>query len=325
MKICIFGAGAIGGFAASYLSRAGHEISLISRGANLKAFQNTGLTLSHAGDTSTVHPIATDNPADIGQVDIILVTVKGPALTDVGSYIKPLLGDETQVVFAMNGIPWWYDIVMGRGQATSGKLLDRGGQLQNTVGIERIIGCVVDCPAAVSSPGFVICKRDTKGKFTIGAPRSINNPRVDIISGILEDAQMLAPVSSNIEQEIWAKLIVNLSRSPLAVLTGVDEMELAKHSETTEITREMVNEATLVAHSHGIQLNLNWDQLLNIEYRSEHRSSMLQDWDFQRPMEIDSIIKIVSLFGKEAGIKTPTIDRILALLTIKARQVGLYH
>ena len=136
---------------------------------------------------------------------------------------------------------------------------------------------------------------------------------------------MLAPVSSNIEQEIWAKLIVNLSRSPLAVLTGVDEMELAKHSETTEITREMVNEATLVAHSHGIQRNLNWDQLLNIEYRSEHRSSMLQDWDFQRPMEIDSIIKIVSLFGKEAGIKTPTIDRILALLTIKARQVGLYH
>ena len=136
---------------------------------------------------------------------------------------------------------------------------------------------------------------------------------------------MLAPVSSNIEQEIWAKLIVNLSRSPLAVLTGVDEMELAKNSETTEITREMVNEATLVARSHGIQLNLNWDQLLNIEYRSEHRSSMLQDWDFQRPMEIDSIIKIVSLFGKEAGIKTPTIDRILALLTIKARQVGLYQ
>ena len=136
---------------------------------------------------------------------------------------------------------------------------------------------------------------------------------------------MLAPVSRNIEQEIWAKLIVNLSRSPLAVLTGVDEMELAKHSETTEITREMVNEATLVARSHGIQLDLNWDQLLNIEYRSEHRSSMLQDWDFQRPMEIDSIIKIVSLFGKEAGIKTPTIDRILALLTIKARQVGLYN
>ena len=132
-------------------------------------------------------------------------------------------------------------------------------------------------------------------------------------------------VSENIEQEIWAKLIVNLSRSPLAVLTGVDEMELARHLETTEITREMVNEANLVALSHGVQLKLNWDQLLKIEYRSEHRSSMLQDWDVQRPMEVDSIIKIVSLFGKEVGIKTPTIDRILSLLTIKARQVGLYN
>ena len=325
MNICIFGAGAIGGFAASYLSRAGHEVSLISRGANLKAFQNTGLTLQHSDQTNTVYPRATDNPIDIGAVDLVLVTVKGPGLRDVGTYIQPLLGDQTQVVFAMNGIPWWYDIVMGRGQMTSTALLDLGGQLQSRVGIERVIGCVVDCPATVSAPGVIVCKRDTKGKFILGAPRSINNSKVKLISGIFEKAQMLAPVSENIEQEIWAKLIVNLSRSPLAVLTGVDEMELARHLETTEITREMVNEANLVALSHGVQLKLNWDQLLKIEYRSEHRSSMLQDWDVQRPMEVDSIIKIVSLFGKEAGIKTPTIDRILALLTIKARQVGLYN
>ena len=144
MNICIFGAGAIGGFAASYLSRAGHEVSLISRGANLKAFQNTGLTLQHSDQTNTVYPRATDNPIDIGAVDLVLVTVKGPALRDVGTYIQPLLGDQTQVVFAMNGIPWWYDIVMGRGQMTSTALLDVGGKLQSRVGIERVIGCVVD-------------------------------------------------------------------------------------------------------------------------------------------------------------------------------------
>lgn len=324
MKICVFGVGAIGGFLASYLSRAKHEVFLVSRGANLEAFKKKGLTLHHADDTSTISPTATANTQEIGPVDIIFITVKGPALRDVGLNIEPLLKSDTQVVFAMNGIPWWYDIAMGRSKMTAANLLDPDGQLQRIVGIRRVLGCVVDCPAIVSGPGIIVCRRNTKGKFTLGAPRSQNNSNVKVVSEILTNAEMLSPVSVDIEQEIWAKLIVNLSRSPLAVLTGVDETELAKNSETTAITREMIEEANLVALAHDIRLDLNWDQLLRPEYRSEHRSSMLQDWDVQRPMEIDSIVKIVSLFAIEAGIKTPTIDRILALLTIKAREAGLY-
>jgi len=324
MKICIFGAGAIGGFLASYLSREKHEVSVVSRGANLEAFKKNGLTLNHADNTFTVNPIATADTQEVGPVDIIFITVKGPALRTIGLNIEPLLKNETQVVFAMNGIPWWYDIAMGRRKKTAANLLDPDGQLRRIVGINRVLGCVVDCPATVSEPGVIVCKRNTKGKFTLGVPRSENNPNAKLVSEILKNAKMLAPVSIDIEQEIWAKLVVNLSRSPLAVLTGVDEVELAKNSETTAITREMIKEANQVALVHGIRLDLNWNHLLRVQYRSKHRSSMLQDWDVQRPMEIDSIIKIVSLFAEEADIRTPTIDRILALLTIKAREVGLY-
>ena len=325
MKICIYGAGAIGGFLAAYLTNQGHEVSVISRGANLKAFKNNGLTLKHGTKTFTVYPKSTQKSNDIGPVDVIFVTVKGPALIDVGRNIAPLLKANTQVVFAMNGIPWWYDLSIESTQTTASILLDPDRYLQQIVGINRVIGCVVDCPAIVQTPGVIVSSRESKGKFTVGAPRSTENINLEMISEIIETAGMLAPITNNIEHAIWDKLIVNLSRSPIAVLTGADELELAKNSETTSITKEMVQEACSVACAHGIQIDLNWKQLLNPEYRSEHRSSMLQDWDAQRPMEIDSIVKIVSIFAKEASLKTPTIDRILALLILKARKVGLYH
>ena len=325
MKICIYGAGAIGGFLAAYLTKAGHKVSVISRGSNLKAFKNNGLTLEHGSKKFTVYPNSTQKATDIGPVDVVFVTVKGPALIDVGQNIASLLKANTQVVFAMNGIPWWYDLSIESAQTTASILLDPGGNLKQAVGIKQVVGCVVDCPAIVQTPGVVVSNRESKGKFTVGAPKSIKNMNLKLISETIETAGMLAPITNNIEHAIWSKLIVNLSRSPVAVLTGANELELAKNSETTAITKEMVQEARSVASVHGIQIDLNWKKLLNPEYRSEHRSSMLQDWDAQRPMEIDSIVKIVSIFAKEAGLKTPTIDRILALLTIKARKVGLYH
>ncbi|MDG2287013.1 MAG: 2-dehydropantoate 2-reductase [Alphaproteobacteria bacterium] len=324
MKICIYGAGAIGGFLGAYLAKAGHEVSLIARGAHLQALQSKGLTLIHAEEKFTTYPDCAEDPRRIGGADAVFVTVKGPALAAVGEGIGPLLGADTPVVFAMNGLPWWYD--HGRDAPLTGaaSLLDPTGSLRRVVGEERAIGCVVDCPVRIPEPGLVVCNRPTKAKFALGEPDGTASERVLALSNVLYEAGLDGPVSRDIRHEIWAKLVINLSRSPLAVLTGVPETKLSADPAMTEISREMIAEAAAVAAAHGIHLDLDWPRLLEEKYRTVHRPSMLQDWDAQRPMEIDSIGTMVSRFAAEVGLETPTIDRVLAMLRLKAREAGLY-
>jgi 2-dehydropantoate 2-reductase len=324
MKICIYGAGAIGGFLGGYLARAGHEVSLIARGAQLQALRSKGLTLIHGEDKFTTYPDCAEDARQIGPVDAVFVTVKGPALPSVGDGIGPLLGGDTAVVFAMNGLPWWYD--HGRDGQTTGaaSLLDPTGSLRRVVGPERAIGCVVDCPARVVEPGLVVSNRPTKAKFAIGEPDGSVSRRILSLSRMLDEAGIDGAVARDIRKVIWAKLVVNLSRSPLAVLTGAPENKLSDDPDITAMAREMISEAAAVAAAHGITLELDWPALLETKYRVVHRPSMLQDWDAQRPMEIDAIGTIVSRFAAEAGLETPTIDRVLALLKLKAREVGLY-
>ncbi len=325
MKVCVFGAGAIGGFIAAYLALAGHSVSLVARGANLLALRSRGLTLRHGETDFTVHPVCDSEPDRIGNVDVVFVTVKGPALAAVGDRITPLLGAETPVVFAMNGIPWWYNHGRRSSSAAIPELLDPTGSLKRNVGADRAIGCVVDCPARVPEPGVVICNVAGPGRFTLGEPDGRLDGRVLRLSRSMEEAGLAAPVSDTIRKAVWAKLVVNLSRSPLAVLTGASELQLARQPGISEISRAMIAEAEAVARAHDIRLDLDWPSLLNAAWRVDHRPSMLQDWDAQRPMEIDSIVAIVSRFAAEAGLKSPVIDQILALLTLKARQAGLLY
>ena len=324
MKVCIFGAGAIGGFLAAYLSKADNEVSLIARGSNLEAYKEKGIKLYHGDRFVQAFPFATNDSQEIGTVDLVFVTVKAPGLLDVGKKIRPLLGNETKVVFAMNGIPWWYGLDSSRENKIAKDTLDPSGILHREVTSQRIVGCVVDCPAFVDAPGVIISKRNSQGIFTLGLPKFSGTRSLEAVSKSLFDAGLQEPVVENFEQAVWNKLIVNLSRSPLAVLTGVNEMELAYDDEITEITKEMILEAAQVADAHGIKLELDWDRLLKADYRSEHRSSMLQDWDGKRPMEIDAILKVVCLFAKKAGVRSPTMNRVLSLLTMKARAAGIY-
>ena len=324
MKVCIFGAGAIGGFLAAYLSRANNEVSLIARGTNLEAYKENGITLHHGDQLVQASPFATNDSGEIGTVDLVFVTVKAPGLFDVGKKIRPLLAQKTKVVFAMNGIPWWYKLDDSRENNLARDILDPSGILHREVAFQKIVGCVVDCPAFVNAPGIIISKRNSQGIFTLGLPKFSETGNLEVISNCLFDSGVQAPIVENFEEAVWNKLIVNLSRSPLAVLTGVNEMELAYDDEITEITKEMILEAAQVADAHGIKLELDWDRLLNADYRSEHRSSMLQDWDGKRPMEIDAILKVVCLFAKKAGVRSPTMNRVLSLLTMKARAAGIY-
>ena len=324
MRVCILGAGAIGGFLGARLARAGHEVSVLARGATLAAIAANGLTLRQGGASFTVRPRASDDPARLGPVEAVLVAVKGPALPGVGDAIGPLLGPETPVVFAMNGIPWWYAHARPDLPGAAAGLLDPTGSLRANAGPERAIGCVVDCPNRVEAPGVVACNTDGPGRFTLGEPDGSRSPRLAALAALLESGGMEVPATGDIRRAIWAKLVVNLSRSPLSVLAGVSELELARDATVSAIARDMVRESAAVAAAHGIDLELDWEVLLSPRHRYEHRPSMLQDWDAGRAMEIDSIGVIVSRFAAAAGLATPTIDRVLALLATKARAAGLY-
>ena len=324
MKICIFGAGAIGGFIAGHMVRARKNVSLLARGETLAAIRESGLTVEHGPGVFNVHPRCRSVPEDIGPVDVVIVAVKGPALPAVARTIGPLLGPTTSVIFAMNGIPWWYDHGRGARSGAVNDLLDPDGDLQRIIGGHRAIGCVVDCPTRVARPGHVVCNIDGTGKFTLGEPDGSNSERVRMLASLFETSGMAAPVSTEIRTVIWTKLVINLSRSPLAVLTGASELDLARAPGITGICEAMILEAVAVARSHGICLDLDMHSLLDAAFRVEHRPSMLQDWDAGRPMEIDTIVGIVSRLGGEAGVATPVVDRILALLTLKAARAGLH-
>lgn len=324
MRICVFGAGAIGGYLGARLSQAGHEVSLVARGATLDAISAGGLTLRQGDDAFTVHPECRSDPGRIGAVDAVLVAVKGPSLISVGHAIAPLLGPDTPVVFAMNGIPWWYAHTRPDLPDSAARLLDPDGVLEREIGAVRAIGCVVDCPVRVDRPGEVVCNSPARGRFTLGEPDGSLSDRLERLSAALESAAIDAPAVRDIRHVIWAKLVINLSRSPLAALTGASELALAMDPDVTDIARAMVAESAAVATAHGIELELDQDTLFAAQHRFDHRPSMLQDWDAGRRMEIDSIGMTVTRFAEASGLETPTIDRVLALLRLKARTAGLY-
>jgi len=258
MKFCIYGAGAIGGFLAAYLSRAGHDVAVVARGEKLAALRAKGLTLIHGEEKFTVYPDCAEDPHQIGVVDTVFVAVKGPALPSVGDHIAPLLGADTAVVFAMNGLPWWYDHGRDAPPTSAASLLDPTGSMRQSVGPERAIGCVVDCPTRVPEPGVVICNTAGKCRFTLGEPDGAASDRVLRIAQAMEGDGIVAPVSQDIRRVIWAKLVINLSRSPLAVLTGASELVLAEDKLVTQMSREMIEEAAAVAAaSHGIEIDLD--------------------------------------------------------------------
>ena len=324
MRIGIIGAGAVGGFMAGHLARVGNEVAVLARGANLTALRKDGVTVLSQGQRWTAPVTASDSAAELGPVDLAIVTAKGPSWSVLSEAMAPMLGPDTTVVCAMNGIPWWYEY--GRVGGT-GKPLDRvdpGGVVWKAIGPERALGCVIDCPSIVEAPGVIRHNADRPGSFILGEPSGPATDRVRAVASVLEAAAMGAPISDDIRVAIWAKLLVNLSRSPLGVLTGGTERGLAANPDTLAVTLAMMREGQAVAVTHGLDVPVDWAANSDPNRRSDHKSSMLQDWELDRPMEIYGIVRVVQDFAREAGVETPTIDTVAALLVEKARMVGTY-
>ena len=324
MRIGIIGAGAVGGFMAGQFARAGQEVTILARGENLAAIKANGLTVETQGEKWTSKIEASDDPADLGLLDLAIITAKAPALPTLSALIEKNLKPETTVIAAMNGIPWWYEYLRDGKLGGPLERVDPGAKVWNILRPERAVGCVIDCPARVIAPGHVAHVAERSSSFRLGEPSGEESDRVRNVAELISSARMKAPVTNDIRKAIWAKLIINLSRSPIGVLTGASERGMAENKDTLALTLAMMREGAAVAASHGITLEVDEARQSDPAGRSEHRSSMLQDWDLGRPMEIDGIVRIVQDFARAAGIATPTIDTVSALLVAKAQQAGTY-
>ncbi|NGO55807.1 2-dehydropantoate 2-reductase [Allomesorhizobium camelthorni] len=323
MKICIYGAGAIGGYLGAALDEAGCEVSLIARGAHLETIRRDGLRLLK-GEQETAHRLAcTDRPQDLAPQDYVIVALKAHQIPDVAGSIAALLAPEGSVVTAANGLPWWY--FFGAGGELEGTRLesvDPGGVQWETIGPERAIGCVVYPACEIAEPGVV---RLIEGdRFTLGEPSGEPSSRVSALSDAMRKGGLKAPVRPRIREEIWIKLWGNLSFNPISALTLATLETICRDAGTRNVARSMMLEAQQIAERLGVRFPIDVDRrIAGAEAVGAHKTSMLQDLEHGRPMEIEALVGSVQELGLIAGIGTPSIDLVLALLRLRAKTLAV--
>ena len=319
MKICIYGAGAIGGYLGASLSDAGCEVSLIARGAQRDAIRQNGLRLIKDGRETVHRMVCTDQPKDLPAQDYVIVTLKAQQVPAVAGSISALLAPQGSVVSAVNGVPWWY--FYNSGDEYEGKRLetvDPGGIQWNTIRPERVIGCVVYPACEITAPGVVTLIEGDR--FTLGEPSGETTPRVQALSEALRRGGLKAPVRPRIRDEIWVKLWGNLTFNPISALTLATLDTICRDDGTRAVARAMMLEAQSVAEYFGVRFPIDVDRrIAGAEAVGAHKTSMLQDLERGRPMEIDALVGSVQELGRIAGIATPSIDIVLALLRLRAK------
>jgi 2-dehydropantoate 2-reductase len=324
MKIGIYGAGAVGGYLAVNLALAGHEVTCIARGAHLAAMRQNGLTLRTGGEERVARCACTNDPAEAGPQDYLIVALKAHQAYDAAETMRPLLGPETPVVTAMNGIPWWYFYKMpGRFENHRLDSTDPGGRQWRAIGPERVIGCVIYSAAEIAEPGVIV---HTYGnRFILGEPDGRLSDRAQRLAAAIEQAGPKAPVSDNIRSEIWLKLWGNQCFNPLSALTGATLDVIATDPAIRALARNMMIEAQAIAEKLGVQFPVDVDKRIDgAAGVGPHKTSMLQDLERGRPLEIDALATAVQEMGRLVEVETPYIDAVLGLVQQRARSLGLY-
>ena len=324
MKVCIFGAGAIGGYMGVKLAKAGADVSLVARGPHLVAMQEKGLTLIEEGETTTVPVTASDDPAALGVQDYVIVTLKAHSVPPVVSKMAPLIGPNTTIVSGVNGVPWWYfHKLEGAHEGTRLDSVDPGNVQWDGFGPDRVLGCVVYPAAEVIEPGVI--KHIEGNRFSLGEPDGSKSDRAQALSKILANAGLKAPVRPKLRDEIWVKLWGNLSFNPISALTHATLDVLCTDEDTRAVARNMMVEAQEIAERLGVKFPIDVDRrIAGGAAVGAHRTSMLQDLDQGRPMEIDALVASVQELGRVTGVPTPTVDTVLGLIRLRARTAGLY-
>jgi 2-dehydropantoate 2-reductase len=320
MRICIFGAGAVGSHFAVRLALAGHDVACVMRGPHLEATRANGLTLRIGGTELSARVNASDDPAALGPQDVVISTLKANGLNALVAGLPPLLRGDTAIVFAQNGIPWWYDIGLSADQPPPPDLgfLDPGGRLRSAVSKDRIIGGVIFSSNEITAPGIVVNDSPERNMLLVGECDDRPSQRIERLRAALNEARVQSPPAPRIREAIWTKLTSNMSVSVLCSLTGQTARVTTEDPALREVVPRLLDEAQAVARSCYPEVTRRTGRA------PDHKPSLRQDFERGRPMEIDALITAPAAFARAAGLSTPTLDTIAGLATRQARDKGLY-
>jgi 2-dehydropantoate 2-reductase len=324
VKVCIFGAGAIGGYVGVKLALGGTDVSFVARGPNLAAIKRNGVTLLSEGQRLVARPPATDDPRQLGIQDYVVLTVKAHSLFAIADSIEPLLGPNTALVPAINGVPWWYFYKLpGPYENTRLKTVDPRGQLWEKLDPARVIGCVVYPATDLIEPGVI--EHTYGNRFDIGEPDGAKSERAVLFSERMIQAGLRCPIRPRIRENLWVKLWGNLSFNMICALTGATLDVVTGDPGTRGVARAMMLEAQAIAEKLGIRFPLDVDaRIAGAAEVGKHKPSTLVDLERGRPMEIDPLLGAVVEMGRLVGIETPVCDVVLALVRQRARAAGCY-
>ena len=315
MRICVFGAGAVGGHLAARLAAGGHDVSVVARGAQLEAMRANGAKLLH-GDELIAGRVRTQS---LGEQDVVFVTLKANALGSFADAAAPLLGADTLVVFAQNGIPWWY--------AEELESLDPGGHLKAAIARWRVVGGVVYSANEVVEPGVVRNLVPGNNMLVIGDADNRDPPALASLRQALESCGMSSPRPEDIRHSVWAKLVQNIGNSSLCLLTESTISAVLADPELARLSETMRAEAVALARAHGVDIARAPRRPGGSQASGAiaHKPSMLQDYERGRPMEVEAQLIAPLALARGAKVPTPTMDRIIALAAEKAAAKGLYR
>jgi 2-dehydropantoate 2-reductase len=325
MKICIYGAGAVGGLVAGRLARAGHEVSVVARGAHLTAISKDGLRIrTPDGHVVSIPLKASDRPAELGPQDYVVVAVKGQSLPEVASGIGPLLGPATSVVTAMNGVPWWFFDRLAFGE---GKLrlesLDPGGALERAIPTERVVGCVVHLAASTPEPGLI--SHNMGQRLILGEPGGKNSARTKHIVSALTQAGFEAVESGFIEKDFWVKLLGNISFNPVSALTLATANRLIADDYVKNYMVSIMHECLAIGRAVGVDADIDPEARMDMARKlGAFKTSMLQDMEAGKKLEIDGLLSGTLEIAKKAGVAAPFTESLAGLARLRAHSSGQY-
>ena len=324
MKLCIYGAGAIGGWLGVKLAQAGCEVGVVARGATLAALQQHGLRLQEGDSTAAARVQASESPAALGVQDLVVIAVKVPAMAQVAQGIAPLLGPQTVVLTAMNGVPWWFfEGFGGRYAGTRLKAVDSDGNIARAVPAPHIIGCVVHASCSLGAPG--LARHHFGNKLIVGEPSGEKTQRVRELAALLERAGFETALSEQIQKDIWYKLWGNMTVNPISAITGATTDRILDD----DLVRGFVSSVMLEAREIGARIGIPIDQRPEDRHQvtrklGAFKTSMLQDVEAGRALELDALVTVVKELGELTGVATPFTDALLGLARLHARVRGLY-
>ena len=325
MKICVFGAGAIGGYLAGRLAEGGADLSLVARGPHLAALRTDGLTVRTHEGVLRSRPAASDRPGDLGPQDAVVVCTKVPALGSVARAIAPLLGPETVVAFVSNGIPWWYfDRHGGEAEGTRIPEVDPGDAVRRAVGVERTLGGVVYAACSVPLPGVVeVSSRTTK--LILGEPDGSTSARATALAGAFKAGGLPCSVSPDIRDEVWGKLLNNLANGPICLLTRRNMRDTFADPVVNGAAAAAVEEGLAIAAAMGRKVSFSAKERIALSARIPHKPSILQDLELGRPVEIDALFTVPLRLARERSVPTPTLSLLVAMAVQAAEAAGVYQ